>query len=119
MAGRLTVSALDDHVTDYLRLRRALGFTLERHGLVLPQPVADLEAAGATTVTSKLAIAWARLPVSAQPRHWAARLSIARGFAAYRRRSTPPPRFRRRTCSPSAIAGQPRTCGRPLTSSDC
>jgi integrase/recombinase XerD len=77
------VSTLADHVADYLRLRRALGFKLERHGLILPRLVAFLEAAGATTVTSELAIAWARQPASAQPTHWAARLSIARGFAAF------------------------------------
>jgi integrase/recombinase XerD len=46
------MSALDGHVGDYLRLRRAMGFKLERHGLLLPQFVAYLEAAGATTVTS-------------------------------------------------------------------
>jgi len=41
------MSALDAHVEDYLRLRlrRALGFKLERHGLLLPQLVAYLEAA--------------------------------------------------------------------------
>jgi len=77
------MSALDDHVTDYLRLRRALGFKLERAGQILPQLVAYLQAAGASTVTRELAIDWARLPAGAQPRHWAARLSIARGFAAY------------------------------------
>ena len=55
------MSALDAHVEDYLRLRRALGFKLERHGLLLPQLVAYLETAGATTVTSELAIAWARM----------------------------------------------------------
>ena len=83
MAGGFAVSALDDHVADYLRLRRALGFKLERAGQILPQLVAYLEAAGAPTVTRELAISWARLPAGAQPRHWAARLSIARGFAAY------------------------------------
>jgi integrase len=74
---------LQTHVDDYLRLRRALGFKLERHGQLLPQLVAYLQAAGASTVTRELAISWARLPASAHPRHWAARLSIARGFAAY------------------------------------
>jgi integrase/recombinase XerD len=77
------MSGLGEHVDDYLRFRRALGFKLERHGRILPQLVAYLEAAGASTVTSELAISWARLPASAHPRHWAARLSIARGFAAY------------------------------------
>ena len=77
------MSALGEHVDDYLRLRRALGFKLERHGQILPQLVAYLEAAGASTVSSELAISWARLPAGAHPRHWAARLAVARGFAAY------------------------------------
>ena len=77
------MSALEEHVDDYLRLRRALGFKLERHGQMLPQLVAYLEAAGASTITRELAIAWARLPAGAHPRHWAARLAVARGFAAY------------------------------------
>jgi len=77
------MSALDAHVEDYLRLRRALGYKLERHGLLLPQLVAYLEAAGAATITSELAIAWARLPERARPNYWAARLAVARGFARY------------------------------------
>ncbi len=77
------MSALSGHVEDYLRARRALGVKLERHGRLLPQLVAYLEAAGASTVSSDLAISWARLPDSAHPAHWAARLSVARGFAAY------------------------------------
>ncbi|MEJ7893528.1 MAG: tyrosine-type recombinase/integrase [Solirubrobacteraceae bacterium] len=77
------MSALAEHVDDYLRLRRALGFKLERHGRLLPQLVGHLEANGTSTVTSDLAISWARLPAGAHPRHWAARLAIARGFAVY------------------------------------
>lgn len=77
------MSVLNDHAEDYLRLRRSLGFKLERAERLLPQLVAYLEAAGAATVTSKLAIAWARLPERAQPRHWAQRLAVARGFARY------------------------------------
>ena len=76
------MSALSSHVEDYLRLRRALGFKLERAGQLLPQLVAYLEAASARTVTTDLAIAWARLP-DATPNHWAQRLAIARGFARY------------------------------------
>jgi integrase/recombinase XerD len=74
---------LREHVDDYLRLRRALGYKLERHGRLLPQLITYLEAAGASTITSELAISWARQPARAHPRHWAARLAIARGFAAY------------------------------------
>ena len=77
------MSALHRHVADYLRMRRALGYRLERAGLLLPQLVDYLEAAGASTVTADLAVAWARLPDRARPNHWAQRLAIARGFATY------------------------------------
>lgn len=78
------MSTLSCHVEDYLRLRRALGFKLERAGWLLPQLVSYLESAGAETVTAELAIAWARLPVAtAGPNHLAQRLAIARGFASY------------------------------------
>lgn len=77
------MSALSEHVEAYLRARRALGVKLERHGRLLPQLADYLEAAGASTITRELAISWAKLPADAHPRHWAARLSIARAFAAY------------------------------------
>lgn len=77
------MSALAEHAQRYLRARRALGVKLERHGRLLPQLVVFLEAAGASTVTRELAISWARQPADAHPQHWAARLSIVRGFAAY------------------------------------
>ena len=71
------------HVDDYLRLRRALGFKLKEEERLLGQLVGSLQAAGATTVTSQLAIGWARLPVGVHPNQWAKRLRIARGFAGY------------------------------------
>jgi len=77
------MSALDIHVEDYLGLRRSLGFKLKREGQLLPQLAAYLDAAGASTVTSDLAIAWARLPTDVQPLQWAHRLGAARAFAAY------------------------------------
>jgi integrase len=77
------MTGLAAHVEDYLRLRRALGYKLERAGVLLPKLVAYLEAAGSPTLTCALAISWARLPANARPNHWAARLSVARGFARY------------------------------------
>jgi integrase len=77
------MSGLQAHVDDYLRLRRALGFKLKEDERLLGQLVGYLEAAGAATVSSELAIGWARLPVGVHPNHWAKRLRIARGFAAY------------------------------------
>ncbi len=78
-----TQSDLAGHVQDYLRLRRALGFKLRVEGHVLPQLVAYLTAAGASTVTADLAIAWAGLPQGAKPITLAHRLGAARGFARY------------------------------------
>ena len=75
------MSVLGQALEDYLRLRRALGFKLERHGRLLPSLVGHLESAGAATVTTQLALAWATA-VEGKPGEWAIRLSIARGFAA-------------------------------------
>ncbi|MGH3903034.1 MAG: tyrosine-type recombinase/integrase [Pseudonocardiaceae bacterium] len=74
---------LDAHVDDYLRLRRALGYRLEREERWLRQLVEHVQAAGSPSLTSELVISWARLPATAQPRHWAARLGCARKFARF------------------------------------
>ncbi|HVA20319.1 MAG TPA: tyrosine-type recombinase/integrase [Solirubrobacteraceae bacterium] len=77
------MSALREHVADYLRLRRALGFKLEREGQLLSQLLSYLEAVGSTALTSELAITWAREPANVLPNHWAKRLGVVRKFAAY------------------------------------
>lgn len=77
------MSALAAHAADYLTLRRALGVKLIRQGQELTQLVAFCDAAGASTLTADLAIAWARLPQDVAPTHWANRLATARGFARY------------------------------------
>jgi integrase len=77
------MSGLGAHVDDYLRLRRALGFKLKEDERTLGQLVGYLETAGAETVSSELAIQWARLPVGVHPNQWAKRLRVACGFAAY------------------------------------
>jgi integrase len=70
-------------VQNYLKLRRALGFKLTFEGRVLPQLVAYLDHAGASTLTAELAIAWAGLPEGVRPISLAHRLGAARGFAKY------------------------------------
>ncbi len=101
------MSALSRHVEDYLRLRRALGFKLEREEQLLGQFVAYLETAGAATVTSELAIAWAQEPAGAQSCYWAKRLGVVRKFAAYLHTidpatEVPPPGvFAARRCRPT------------------
>ena len=53
------MSSFHDHVADYLKARRALGFKLAYPGLVLPQFAAYLKASGAEVLTVELAVAWA------------------------------------------------------------
>jgi integrase/recombinase XerD len=76
------MSALEDHVAEYLRLRRGLGYKLQREEQILPTLIAHVRAAGASSITSQLAIEWAK-STGAAPRTCAARLASARGFAAY------------------------------------
>jgi integrase/recombinase XerD len=77
------MSEFDRHVRDYLKMRRALGFKLRREGQVLVQLAAYLEEAGAQTLTTELALRWARVPQNVAPINWAHRLGAARGFATY------------------------------------
>lgn len=77
------MSTLEQHLEEYLRVRRTLGYKLERHGQVLSELITYLHQHGASTITSELAIAWARSTAGACPRYWANRLGAARGFAAY------------------------------------
>lgn len=74
---------LTEHMEDYLRLRRALGFKLTAEGRLLPQLIAYLTDSGAGTLTSELAISWAGLPSGSRPISLAHRLGAARGFAKY------------------------------------
>jgi hypothetical protein len=90
------MSALRRALADYLRTRRALGYKLERPEKLLAQFVGYLEDAGAVTITTAHALAWARLPEAADANWWAQRLSVVRGFATYLRTVDPtteiPPR---------------------------
>jgi len=77
------MSALADHLSDYLTLRRGLGFALGRHGHDLQDFVAFLDAAGAERVTVDLAVAWVRSKEQWKPITVDYRMSAVRGFAAY------------------------------------
>jgi integrase/recombinase XerD len=83
------MSDLRQAVNDYLALRRALGYKLERDGRELPRFVEFLEQHGAAVISTELALAWAIQPVDATALYWRARLSIVRGFARYLRASDP------------------------------
>jgi integrase/recombinase XerD len=77
------MSTLDHEVTDYLALRRGLGYKLEMHGRVLPQFVEFLEQRDATVITTELALEWATLPTGGSAVWWHQRLAIVAGFARY------------------------------------
>lgn len=68
---------------DYLRLRRSLGYKLQRAGQLLADFVAYAEAAGAEHVRVDLAISWALLASNPDTRWRAQRLGILRRFARY------------------------------------
>jgi integrase len=77
------MTGLRGALDDYLALRRALGFKLERPGQLLADFTGYLEAAGAPTVTTELALAWATAPAGADPSWWRGRLAAIRPFARY------------------------------------
>jgi len=77
------MSVLRKHLGDYLALRRSLGFKLGRPGQMLDGFVGYLEQAGAETVTTGHALAWATGPAGADPAWWRARLAAIRPFARY------------------------------------
>jgi integrase/recombinase XerD len=72
------------HVEDYLRLRRSLGYKLQDHARLLRRFATHLDAIGAECVTVELALSWALEPKvppgSVVP--WM-RLLVVRGFARY------------------------------------
>ncbi|MEH6628842.1 MAG: tyrosine-type recombinase/integrase [Motiliproteus sp.] len=83
MAGRSGMSALQTALTEYLCMRRALGFKLYDTGLCLQHFVGFTEAEGASFITTERAVRWAIQPTQASPAHWARRLGMVRQFAQY------------------------------------
>ena len=103
VAGSTAMSALRRALEDYLRIRRQLGFELKQDGRLLAGVRRVPRAGrGASTITTELAVAWARLPVDARPYHWRQRLGMVRGFARYLATIDPADR------DPSVICCPPR-----------
>ena len=70
-------------LADYLRIRRQLGYQLKLDGQLLQDFVDFVEHAGASRITTELALEWATLPANARAHRWRQRLGIVRGFARY------------------------------------
>ena len=63
------MTSLRQALADYLTVRRALGYKLERAELLLGQFITYLEKLGEKRVSIESAIAWATLPEDADP-YW-------------------------------------------------
>jgi len=78
------MTTLEQQAADYLRIRRALGFKLERAEKLLAQYLAYLDTTGQDRVSVENALDWARLPAGgASGSWWAQRLSVVRCLATY------------------------------------
>jgi hypothetical protein len=76
------MSALHQTLADYLAVRRALGYKLERAEKLLRQFLDYLQDENASTVTIEHALSWATAPAS-DPWWHALRLNAVRPFAVY------------------------------------
>jgi len=81
--GWFVMTVLEQQAADYLRIRRALGFKLERAEKLLAQYLVFLDATGQDRVTIENALTWTRLPTAGSGSWWAFRLSTVRCFATY------------------------------------
>lgn len=77
------MSELSSCLTEYLALRRSLGYKLYRAGQVLTDFVAYLDAQGVSHIRIDLALAWATRSPEAGPGWRATRLGAVRCFARY------------------------------------
>jgi len=83
------MSDLSDALTQYLAIRRALGFVDRLVASLLRHFVSFVDQAGSPVITTELARQWALHPTNVHPSTWAGRLVIARRFAVWRRASDP------------------------------
>jgi integrase/recombinase XerD len=65
------MTGLQEQLADYLTMRRALGYKLTHHARLLDSFVGYLDDNDASWVSIELAVAWATLPVEADPVWWA------------------------------------------------
>jgi len=83
------MSQLGTAAKAYLLLRRRLGYALKGADRRLANFVALVDEEGDGVITTELALRWARRPRRAQPATWAARLALARRFAAHHKATDP------------------------------
>lgn len=70
-------------LNNYLTMRRALGYKLQRTEKLLTDFIGFVEVADTDRITIDLALSWATLPVDGDVSWWSGRLTVVRGFARY------------------------------------
>src|SRR5262249_46218428 len=83
MARRCAMKNLREGASEYLALRRSLGFKLKRPARFLREFIDWLEERQERRITARHALQWATEPQHLHPSEWAARLSGVRSFAQY------------------------------------
>ena len=77
------MNPLEQALTDYLSIRRSLGFQLHEVETHLRNFVGFLQAEGTLYITRELALRWATKSKDVQPSTWASRLGVVRRFAIW------------------------------------
>lgn len=77
------MNQLDQHLGDYLELRRSMGYRLRRAEKLLAQFVAYCDDVDVETVTIEVALQWATLPDRASSSWVSHRLGVVRAFSRY------------------------------------
>lgn len=77
------MKALCEHASEYLAMRRKLGFKLRGHDRLLRSFIEYLQAHEHDTVSAQASVKWATLPTNVQLIRWSQRLCAVRGFTRY------------------------------------
>lgn len=77
------MTGLEQHLADFLAVRRGLGFKLTHEQRMLNRFVALMDDADEPTITVDLAQRWATMPTGVGHAYLAQRMRAARGFARY------------------------------------
>lgn len=97
-AGRCAMKSLQDHLTEYIAARRALGTQLQEPTHTLSRFIDFLGHKRARFITTPLALEWSQQSKNVQRATWARKLSMVRQFARWLsvvepRHQVPPPRL--------------------------
>ena len=77
------MKSLQDHLTEYIAARRALGTRLQEPAQTLRRFIAFLARKDATHITTRLALEWSQQSQGVQRATWARKLSMVRQFARW------------------------------------